>query len=371
MVLPRWHILTAHLATVERILDIIGDCMVAVTLRNLLPDFIPSTTRRPRPQQAWKQETGASVVRGAPTQPTVALVARARAPPMQQPFVQTLPPGGLVPFRAEVNQLRAELVVIPGLQQEISVLTALVESLHATLAKICPDLKLDASHALVEVSTPPQPVGAVDQAAPRPTQQARSLSLPVHPQQLLAAAEIPVPSQIIDMDHDSLGFQDFIGSHSETSMERDASAWLERDRTGDFNNDSGQTVVDMRREAKDTLQFCIDSHMQSAKKARDLAYKGTEDDYWMQRDVALNHVRTAVEIARRNCLPSPILEGLEIDWFNGVQVPTKVPTDRPSRISTPSPPRSRSSRGADTPHPKAPSVHPKVAVARRRLEFDS
>ena len=111
--------------------------------------------------------------------------------------------------------------------------------------------------------------------------------------------------------------------------------------------------------------------MQSAKKARDLAYKGTEDNYWMQQDVALNHVRTAVEIARQNCLPSPILEGLEIDWFNGVQVPTKVPTDWPSHIPTPSPPCSHSSRGVDTPHPKAPSVHLKVAAARRRLEFNS
>ena len=91
----------------------------------------------------------------------------------------------------------------------------------------------------------------------------------------------------------------------------------------------------------------------------------------MQRDVALNHVWTAVEIARQNSLPLPILEGLEIDWFNGVQVPTKVLADRPSRIPTPSPPRSHSSRGADTPHPKAPSVHSKVAAARRRLEFDS
>ena len=111
----RWRILTVHPATVEWILDIIGDHMAAVALRDLPPEFIPSSTRRPRPRQAWKQETGASVVRGAPTQSTTVPASRARSLPMQQPSVQTLPPGGLVPLQTEVNQLQAELAVIPSL----------------------------------------------------------------------------------------------------------------------------------------------------------------------------------------------------------------------------------------------------------------
>ena len=117
----------------------------------------------------WKEESGASVVRGSVACSAPAPATGAHAPVAPRPKVSTSPPGGLALLKEKVAQLRAELAVISGLQQEISALTALVNALQTTLAKVCLDLKLNASHVLVEavLSAPPRPArGGTTQVPP-------------------------------------------------------------------------------------------------------------------------------------------------------------------------------------------------------------
>ena len=106
---------------------------------------------------------------------------------------------------------------------------ALIHTLHATLAKVCPDLKLDASHAPVEASLAPSRLEGegTSHVPPLSTQRASSTSPPIHFWCLMKAAEISVPSVLLEEDRNSL-FQDFTGAYSETGMECEASRFLER-----------------------------------------------------------------------------------------------------------------------------------------------
>lgn len=109
--------------------------------------------------------------------------------------------------------------------------------------------------------------------------------------------------------------------------------------------------------------------MRSAAIARDLASAGTEDVYWFQCDIMLNHVHAARDMACAHGLPLPVGEDEEIDWFNRAVAAHKAPADRPTRIPTPSPPRMRPKCGVDTPLPKSSVDKPLSTDWQRCLDF--
>lgn len=229
VVSPWWRILIAHSATVERILDLIEDRMAQVKLHDLPPEVGVQVTWWARPGRVWKTQSGVEVVRGTSVCVTAASTSVCRNNRQQLLLASSPPLTTIGHLKEEVAQLRAELVIIPGLRQEIAALTALVNALWATLAKVRPDLQLDVAHA---------PAQTGELLAPWAQQAGTDVSV----------------TGLTDIGRDSL-FSGLVGPSNKSDMERDASWFLKRDLDGDFDDiqDSG-TVRDFQRDAKEILQ---------------------------------------------------------------------------------------------------------------------